>query len=140
MPGEVVVQTLHEGEPAIRFAIHHDYDGFAEWELPLRHEAALPPFTRMVRLLIRHRQSEKAEQAARGIAEAVRQALLRHGVTVIGPQAAGVPKIRNQYRFHLVLISSQPGLIQQVLWPRMEALCRMSPAELLADVDPVNLL
>ena len=49
--GQVIVQTLHAEEPAIRFALTHDYDGFAAGELALRKEIGYPPFSRMVRFI-----------------------------------------------------------------------------------------
>ncbi|HUT58149.1 MAG TPA: primosomal protein N' [Phycisphaerae bacterium] len=138
-PGEVVVQTLHEDEPAIRFATRHDYDGFAAQELPLREEAALPPYSRIVRFIVRHADVAKAERAATELARLLRE-LLPASVSMIGPQRAGVFKVRNQLRFHILLQCGKAGLIQQVLRPRMAELTRGLGAEVLPDVDPVNLL
>jgi primosomal protein N' (replication factor Y) len=138
-----VVQTLHEDEPAIVFASRHDVDGFVRWEMPLRQQAHLPPASRMVRLLVRHAKLERAEQGAQLVAGAVRK-LLGHlpagQVGVIGPQPAAVKRIRNQFRFELLLLSNQPGQVQHILVGQMEALQKLSQAELLADADPLNLL
>jgi len=138
-PGEVVVQTLHENEPAVALAAGHDYDGFWAWELPLREQAKLPPFRRMVRFIVRHRDPSRAEDAAAELARTLRR-MLSAGVTLIGPQPAGVKKIRNHFRFQILLTCERPGRIQQMLSPRMEAICRDAPAEVIADVDPINLM
>ncbi len=139
-PGEVVVQTLHEGEPAIVFATSHDYDGFAEHELKLRAAASLPPFSRVVRFIVRHEQTLKAEAAAGKLAAELREILPKDQVTMFGPMAAGVPRIKNQFRFQIILTCRRAGLIQQLLAPRMEALCKDISADVIADVDPVSLI
>ncbi len=139
-PGEVVVQTLHESEPAIVFATSHDYDGFAEHELKLRAEASLPPFSRVVRFIIRHESTLQAEAAADKLAAGLREILPKDHVAMFGPMAAGVPRIKNQFRFQIVLTCRRAGMIQQLLAPRMETLCKDIPADVIADVDPVSLI
>jgi primosomal protein N' (replication factor Y) len=137
--GEVVVQTLHEQEPAIVFATRHDYDGFAAREMPLRKEANLPPYSRLVRFIVRHRDASRAREAASKLAAAIRP-LLPAGVRVDGPQEAGVRMVRNQFRFQLLLTASRAGLVQDALRPHMERLTAGLGAEVLPDVDPVNLM
>jgi primosomal protein N' (replication factor Y) len=138
-PGEVVVQTLHEQEPAILLAAQHDYDGFAARELPLRQDAGLPPFARLVRIIVRHADVQKAEEAAERLAGLLRP-LLPAGVTLAGPQPAGVKMVRNQYRFQILLKGPRAGAIQAALFPHMERLTAGLGAEILPDADPVNLM
>jgi primosomal protein N' (replication factor Y) len=140
LPGEVVVQTLHADEPAIRFASRHDYDGFAAWEMPSRQSTHLPPFSRMIRFIVRHRDVTRAEQGATILAAALRKVLPAGLATMVGPQRAGVQRIQNQYRFHVLLYTDRAGAVQQVIGPRMEQLLRDVPAEVIADVDPIQLL
>jgi primosomal protein N' (replication factor Y) len=139
-PGEVIVQTLYEREPTIRFAAEHDFDGFAEYELPLRREANLPPFSRMIRFIVRHEKLERAEKGSEMLAETLRRILDGKGVSVIGPAPAGVKKIRNQFRFQILLSSPSAGLVQPLLLAQMASLIKDSPAEIVADVDPIHLL
>jgi primosomal protein N' (replication factor Y) len=139
LPGEVVVQTLHADEPAILFAAQHDYHGFADWELPLRRDAGLPPFTRMVRFVVRHEKHDRARDGAAALATALRR-LLPDGVTFWGPSEAGVLKIRNQFRHQILIVTPRPGMVQKALAGRMEALTKDIPAEVIPDVDPVNLV
>ena len=138
--GEVVVQTLHEDEPTIQLAARHDFDGFAARELPLRKEMSLPPYWRMVRFIVRHEKQDKAQQAADDLAVGLRELLPAEKIITIGPQPAGVARINNQYRFHILLRCATAGLIQQRIFPRMETLCKQLGAEVLADADPMNLL
>ncbi|HDZ22534.1 hypothetical protein LCGC14_0284560 [marine sediment metagenome] len=138
--GEVVVQTLHADEPAVALAAGHDYEQFAAGELASRREAKLPPFARMVRFIIRDRQSTKVEQSAIQLAERLRSLLAGAEVRVFGPQPAGVIKIRDQFRWQVLLIAETAGTIQKILRPQMETLCRACGSDVIADVDPVNLI
>jgi primosomal protein N' (replication factor Y) (superfamily II helicase) len=140
LPGEVVVQTLHPDEPAIRCAATHDYDTFAEWELGQRAEAALPPSTRVIRLIVRHRDIDRTQEAAGVLGRRLRQILPDEGVDMVGPMPAAIAKIRDHFRFQVLLVARRGGLIQQFVSPRMEWLCKDLHAEVVADVDPVNLV
>jgi len=140
LPGEVIVQTFHEDAPAIHFAINHDYDGFAAWEMPSRKKTHLPPYSRMIRFIVRHADVDRARAGAEALGRELRRLLPDEGVTMVGPQQAGVPKIRNQFRFHILLIAARAGLVQRFLHTHMESLCRGIDAELVADVDPIHLL
>ena len=138
-PGEVVVQTLHEDEPAIRFAATHDYQGFAASELPLRREMGFPPYSRMVRMIVRHENVSKAAQDADRIGRSV-AAVLPPQILMQGPMPCGVRKIRNLFRYQILLTAERAGWIQQFLSPRLGEFCRDLEAEVIADVDPIALL
>ncbi|MCK4601408.1 MAG: primosomal protein N', partial [Phycisphaerae bacterium] len=139
-PGEVVVQTLHAEEPAIKFASTHDYDGFAAAEMTSRRQTNFPPISRMVRFIVRHESAEKARQGAEKLDRELRRILPAGEVTFFGPAPTGVPRIRNQFRFQILLITRRGGFVQQILARQMEAISRGIRAEVIADVDPVNLL
>ena len=51
--GRVLVQTYSPDHPAIRSAAKHDYEGFAQNELPEREKYGVPPYGRFVRLIAR---------------------------------------------------------------------------------------
>ena len=136
--GQVVVQTLHADEPAIQFAATHDYKSFAAWELPLRKEAGLPPYSRLVRFVVRHEKLDRAEAGADALAAALRPHLPPE-VVFWGPDPAAIKRIRNKFRFQILLIAPRPGMIQKALAGRMERIVHDIPAEVLADADPVSL-
>ena len=82
----------------------------------------------------------KAQQGSADLAAELRRLLGDSEVTMVGPQQAYVPKIRNRFRFEILLFARRAGLIQQTLHPRMGALCRSIHAEVVADADPVNMM
>ncbi|NLF31341.1 MAG: primosomal protein N' [Planctomycetes bacterium] len=138
--GEVIVQTLHGDDPAIRRAVTHDYDGFADDELPLREQFDLPPYGRLVRLLVRHENATRCEEAADLLAARLREIFPPGaGVSMMGPMAAPIVRIRKQFRRHVLLMCPTAGAIQNRLAPLMDDLGRQIQAELIADVDPISL-
>jgi primosomal protein N' (replication factor Y) len=139
-PGEVVVQTLHPGEPAIEMARNHDYKAFAEMELQDRQAAGFPPFSRMVRFILTHARQGEAEASADRLGEILRQCIPASEATIIGPQPAMLPRLRDEFRFDILLLTQQAGLVQQRLGGRMKAISSDIKADLAVDVDPMNLL
>jgi primosomal protein N' (replication factor Y) len=138
LPGQVVVQTLHAEEPAIQFAATHDYKGFAAYELPLRKDTRVPPYSRMVRFVVRHANDARAAGGAAALARALRP-MLPANVVTWGPDPAAVKRIRNKFRYQVLLISPKPGIIQSALAGQMEKLHHAAGCEVLADADPVSL-
>ncbi|MHC4561493.1 MAG: replication restart helicase PriA [Planctomycetota bacterium] len=138
--GQVVVQTLHADQPAVALAADHNYDAFAEQELAERREAELPPFARMVRFIVRDKDSDRCRSSAETLTERLRAMLVPLAPTIYGPQPAGVPKIRDQFRWQVLLLTGQAGAIQQIVLPQMESLSRDIASDILADVDPITLI
>lgn len=64
-PGEVVLQTYHPQNYAVRHAETHDYEGFYEEELALRRIARLPPFTALIQFQFSGKSEEKTIAAVR---------------------------------------------------------------------------
>ena len=102
LPGRVVVQTYYPDHYAIVAASTHDYAGFAERELKYRRWMHYPPFGVLANVLV---QSEKLEEAAGWSAEIGKwfQKAAPEGVRVLGPCTAPIARIKNVYRFHLIL-------------------------------------
>src|SRR5690606_38343404 len=104
LPGEVLLQTRNPEHPALRFALAHDYDGFAAHELRDREALGYPPFGRLVGVEFKGPEEagtrQLAERWSAGVgAEAGKVA----GVEVLGPTAAFVGRIKRLWRYHTIL-------------------------------------
>jgi primosomal protein N' (replication factor Y) len=102
LPGRVVVQTYHPDHYAILAASTHDYTAFVERELKYRRWMHYPPFGVLANLLI---QSKKMEEAAGWAAILGKwfQKAAPEGVRVLGPCTAPIARIKETWRFHLIL-------------------------------------
>ncbi|MGA8086002.1 MAG: primosomal protein N' [Terracidiphilus sp.] len=114
LPGRVVVQTYYPDHYAIVAASTHDYAGFAERELKYRRWMHYPPFGVLANVLI---QSEKLEEAAGWSAEIGKwfQKTTPEGIRVLGPCTAPIARIKNVYRFHLILKASSRKALNAAL-------------------------
>lgn len=133
--GKVVVQTYNPDQVAIEAAANHDYEGFYQMELAFRREQHYPPFKRLALLLYTGPGPDRSAHAARELAERLRRHVERQGlpaVEVIGPTPSFVRRVRNQYRWQLLVRAHNPAAVIRPLLPL--------PRGWKIDIDPVTLL
>jgi primosomal protein N' (replication factor Y) len=140
-PGRVVLQTFMPQDPTIRAALRQDFIGFARSELENRKEVGLPPFTRIVRLIVRDQDAEKAN----GYAEELNARLLAAGandpgIQLRGPMPCPISRIAGYYRVQLVMSCAAPAKMQRVLAIAREKGDLARGERVQVDVDPVSLL
>ena len=141
LPGRVVVQTYYPDHYAIQAASTHDYNAFVERELKYRRWMHYPPFGVLANLLI---QSKKMEEAA-GWAAILGKWFDKNkpeGVRVLGPCTAPVARIKETWRFHLILKSGSRRALNATL---RAALAHAEQAgiprrNLIVDVDALRLM
>lgn len=137
--GRVIVQTLNPHAPSITRAARHDFVGFATDELGARHRAGLPPFVRMVRIVVRDEDHEKARARADEIAGLLRE----HGdrrVQVNGPMPCTITRIANFYRFGIEMLCPSPKPMQDAMQRVRATGLLKSDSRVAIDVDPLWLM
>jgi len=102
LPGRVVVQTYHPDHYAILAASTHDYAGFVARELKYRRWMHYPPFGVLANLLIQSKRMEEAAGWSAALGKWFQKAA-PEGVRVLGPCAAPIARIKETYRFHMIL-------------------------------------
>jgi primosomal protein N' (replication factor Y) len=137
--GEVFVQTRTPFHPAIQFARHHDFEGFAEQELEFRRGLHYPPYQRMALLTWRGRDEEKTHYVAEQMAKKI-ATILPKGVEASGPAPAPLAKINQEYRFHYLLRTAHMSHLSKVLRPLVVGVKAPDGVKMTLDVDPVYLL
>jgi primosomal protein N' (replication factor Y) len=141
-PGRVVLQTFMPDDPTIRFALKQDYIGFAAAELKLRKEVGLPPFSRMVRIILRDEDQQKLHRMSDEISLAVNNAvaMVGEGVVVKGPMPCPISRIAGYFRNQVVLVSPNADRLQKVLANLRQAKALAKSDRIAVDVDPTSLL
>ncbi len=137
--GEVIVQTFSPEHPSVLAAAQHDYPRFFRLELPHRQELGYPPFGRLVRLLAAAAEEAAAEGKVRAAAAELREPAQREGVEILGPTAAPLARLRDRYRWHLVLRARNQTAVHARLEHVLPTLQRRVGG-LAIDVDPIDLL
>ena len=141
--GRVVVQSLAGLTPALRFAMKHDYESFAQHEVEIRQRIGWPPFSRLARIVVSDRSHDTAQHEAQQLADAIRGHIVDHKLSadVLGPQSAPLARLRNRYRFDFLLRSPNAARLMETLDRlRGDGLLKLNARNVLIDVDPVSLL
>ena len=140
-PGQVILQTYFSDHYAVQFAAQHDFHGFYEKEIRYRSWMHYPPFDALANVLIRSDRLEEALKYAGCIGQWVRDT--RHeGIRVLGPAAAPLVRLKNEYRYHLILKSSSREKLNATLRALLAhaSTQKIPRANLVVDVDAISLL
>ncbi|MBK8267010.1 MAG: primosomal protein N' [Planctomycetes bacterium] len=141
--GSVVVQTFAADTAPIQHAVKGDFEGFARQELDRRKAMGLPPWTRMIRMILADGHVTKVRRAAEGLAERARELLAKQqiAVEIMEPKAASIARIRDLYRFDVLMIfQTADALMRAIAVMKDEGLLRPRVKSMAVDVDPVSLL
>ena len=139
--GRVLVQTFSPEHFAIAAAVRHDYHAFAAAELPIRSEHGYPPYTGVIRLIVRGEQEKVTEQFAEQAMKLLRdKATALTTARLLGPAPCPIAKLRAKYRFHVLLSSPTPEQLRAAVRAAMPNLEPPEGVQWVIDVDPVDLL
>ncbi len=140
--GEVVIQTMNANHYSIRHSTTHDYDGFYNEEIVFRTQLGYPPVARMIKIEIRCPDAELAAQAAKAAQNHIRSLIRGKDPVLLGPAPAPVSRVRGQYRFQMILLSTRREVIRtlttegrNIIEEKYGRKCKV-----IIDVDPVNLM
>jgi len=131
--GRGIIQTFNPEHYAIQAAADQDYDLFYDTELRMRALHANPPFTKIIKLTHSAVDASKAEYEAKRMSEVLvnaRESYGETGVVVIGPTPAYPLKLRNMYRWQILIKGSHPDRLLDLV-PRSSLW--------VVDIDPVTL-
>jgi primosomal protein N' (replication factor Y) len=144
-PGRVIIQTYAPDHYAIQFLVAHDYKGFFAAESEFRRALNYPPFSRLVSLRLDGPKLEEVEKRAHTLATKLRelqhcQPRFREHIEVLGPAAAPIERLRNRYRWQLLLRSKQNTPLLEFARQARELLPPSRKVRLHIDVDPYTML
>lgn len=135
-PGRVFFQCFDPDHPVIRSACEHDVDGFLALELSRREAMGLPPFRRAALLRCSHPQRQTAQNLAIALSR-----LPAGPCQVLGPAPAVIERLRERWRFQLLITAERAQDLQTHL-DRVDAHLAQQRSEVLVqvDVDPMELM
>jgi primosomal protein N' (replication factor Y) len=98
--GKVLVQTLAPQEPSISHAAQHDADGFLAEEVERRRLLRYPPFSHLLRIVLKAESEPEVDAAAAMLASSL-AGVLPEETDLLGP--APMFRVRNRYRRRLLM-------------------------------------
>ena len=143
--GRVLIQTRVPSHHAVQCAVSHDYHRFAELEIDGRVRPAYPPTLRLANVVVSGTTEDATARLATRAVAWLHKLLAKHpapGLTVIGPAPCPVERIKNRWRWHLLLKAEHPRELTRVGRYLMEHLevPKAGELRLTFDRDPVSLL
>ncbi|MDX2157844.1 MAG: primosomal protein N' [Hyphomicrobiaceae bacterium] len=136
--GRGFVQTHNPDHPVMQAIIASDREAFLNYEIRMRQSALLPPFGRLVALVVSAKHKEMAEAYAREVA---RRAPAAEQIEVLGPAEAPIAVIRGRHRWRLLLKAPRDVDVQAYIraWearlPEVKGDVRLT-----VDIDPYSFL
>jgi primosomal protein N' (replication factor Y) (superfamily II helicase) len=143
--GRVLIQTRIPGHHAVRYAVSHDYVSFVRDEMEGRVDPAYPPNVRLVNIVFSGVVEDSTAKLAIHAGEWLRELITTRAgeeVTVVGPAPCPIERIKNRWRWHVLLKTDHPGEMTRVSRYFMERFEIPNTAQLRVtlDRDPVALL
>lgn len=136
--GEVVIQTRMKDNPAISFASRGDVQAFFDQELAIRKDTSFPPFSRMVNIVFHSSNATSARSCAEEFAKELRKVI--RNTQVYGPSECPIEKIRESYRFQILLRSTSVSDMLGGLNATVSSFKLPYNVAMDIDVDPTDLL
>jgi primosomal protein N' (replication factor Y) len=114
--GEVVIQTYNPDNPVIRLASQQNYRSFYEQEIRLRKILRYPPFTQLLRIVFSAEEEEKIRSFALDTGHYIEEIIdaNEEEIEILGPAPCPIQKIRNRYRYQLIIKSTSFALLQSI--------------------------
>ena len=134
-PGLSLLQTFQPEHPVIRAIIGGDQEAFWRAEAAEREAAGVPPFGRLVGVVISSPDLGQAFDLGRALAQKD-EALRAIGAQVFGPAPAPIARIRGRHRIRLLVKAAKDAPIQAALLQWVGPFQLPSNLRLSIDIDP----
>lgn len=142
--GLVIIQSYNSWHHSITCAIEHDYKGFYEKEISIRQRLFYPPFSHMVMITLAGENKvlvfEEAKRLKGTINSRLESSIIRDKVLLYGPTPNPISKLKNRYRFHLLLKTNQITELVSILKTLDIRQLIRRRIQLAIDVDPYDML
>ena len=135
--GRAFLQTYHPDHPVMAALISGDRDAFLVREAEDRRLQSLPPFGRLVALIVSGPNPGVVEAFARNVARA---APAQKDVRVLGPAPAPLSMLRGRHRHRLLLKAERRVNVQSYVRRWLGGVTTPSSVRLQVDVDPYSFL
>jgi len=136
-PGRVVVQTYMKQHPVMSAILSGEKAQFLEAESRSRQQIAMPPFGRLVALIVSGPNEFAVDEAARNL---TRTAPHMDGVQVLGPAPAPFALLRGRHRRRLLLKADKEIQVQPIVRRWLAHTDWHNSVRVQVDIDPMSFM
>lgn len=134
-PGRVYLQTHDPSHPVLKALAQSDTPAFLDHEADGRRSLGMPPFGRLIALILSGTHEDAVLQAGRALAKA---APSLPGVDILGPAPAFMALLRGRHRHRFLIKGPRNRLLQPIVQAWLEAVKVPSSVKIQVDVDPYS--
>ncbi len=131
----IIYQTLTPSDSTLNELIKNNSEELLKNELVLREKNKLPPFKRLIAIIISSKDRSFSLQGAREIKVKLNQI---NNLEVLGPVDSPLLKIKNNFRSRLLIKFENQIFMQKKITKVLNGLKISSKIKLTVDVDPIN--
>ncbi len=131
----IIYQTLSPEDVTLNELIKNNSEKLLSNELVLREKNKLPPFIRLIAIIISSKDRSLSLQGAREIKIKLDQI---NGLEVLGPVDSPLLKIKKNFRSRLLIRFNNQSLMQKKITNVLNGLKISTKIKLTVDVDPIN--
>ncbi len=134
LTGRALLQTRKPDDILFQSLQTMNRDSFIAQQSQIRETAKIPPFGRMIALIVQSRDSRLAESSARKLAKSCPKGEHR----LLGPTIAPIARLRGWYRWRLLLMSPRHVPLQPIAAAMLASVATSHKLRIKIDVDPYN--
>ena len=131
----IIYQTINPNNEVLKNIVENKTENFFINELKIRKQNNLPPYSRLISLIISSSSKENSYQGALEIKKKIDQL---NSVQILGPVDSPIFKKKKLFRTRLLIRSQSKNMCQKPLAKVLEKLKISSKIKLTVDVDPIN--
>ena len=131
----IIYQTLSPENITLNEIIKNNSDEILKKELSLRKKNLLPPFRRLIAIIVSSNLQSLSSKGAKEIKIHLKKI---NGIEVMGPVDSPILKIKKKYRSRLLIRIKDKSLVQKRISYTLNTLQISNKIKLTVDVDPVN--
>jgi primosomal protein N' (replication factor Y) len=131
----IIYQTATPLNETLKDVLENNPEKFLNNELIIRKNNNLPPYSRLIALII---SASTREDSFRAAQEIKKKLSTLDQIEVLGPVDSPIFRVKKKYRTRLLLKSKKNTLIQKSVGKILENLTISKKIKLTVDVDPIN--
>jgi len=132
-PGKVLLQTYMPEHRIMQALENGARDPFLETEAHERQAAHMPPYSRLVGIIVAGRDERQGIEISKALGRCAPQG---EGVSTLGPAPAPFARLRGKYRYRLLVQADKNLNIQKTIATWVESVKCPSTVRVYIDIDP----
>ncbi len=114
IPGKVIIQTYNKTNYVYNSVLKNNFDYFFNYEMNIRKKLGYPPYYYICNILISSTSFEQASEESKKIKKFIDNKL-DDSYIVLGPSVSSIVKLKNKYRFNIMIKYKKNELLYKAL-------------------------